>query len=279
MKSMRRRPIVGGMQTILSFILQLLNLLILFSTLSTSTGFILVPSASSRYHPPSHPGSDRVWRPRGSATPAPTALGSADNADSEGLPPSDAEISLDLQARIKDLGLGGDDVKAVGTDNDSSTSDTGTQAQARNNEGEFIYTGGERFYLPSSARSSLPTTIDSKEGEILPRRQSVNSFKEATSRRELLREARPGIIGSLEGLALALSLFFVLTVIATGGRLFAPFASISDEFVSPVSSSSSTTLFPRQRIVLDPDTLLKEDFARDGSSVFYGGQAVHEKDP
>ena len=147
-------------------------------------------------------------------------------------------------------------------------------------ENQVVKTKDEETTSVSNAPKALTGTISVKGIPVQGAKESIkNSFKEATSRRELLREARPGIIGSLEGLALALSLFFVLTVIATGGRLFAPFASISDEFVSPVSSSSSTTLFPRQRIVLDPDTLLKEDFARDGSSVFYGGQAVHEKDP
>lgn len=198
-------------------------------------------------------------------------LESADNEGSSEGPPSDAELSLDLQARIKELGLDEANAKMVDTISDSSRTEIDVEARD-DSESDFIYVGGERFYLPSSARASRPTAIDSKERYVVPRRESFNTFEEVTSRRELLQEARPGIIGSLEGLALALSLFFILTIVATGGKLFAPFESVS-------SSSSPTTLVPRQRIVLDPDTLLKEDFARDGSSVFYGQAVQKEKDP
>ena len=82
----------------------------------------------------------------------------------------------------------------------------------------------------------------------------------ASSRREILEEAKPSIIGSLEGLAIAISLFFVVTVAATGGSLFA--SNINS------SSSSMTAAGSSQR--WDPDALLQEDFARDGSPVFYG---------
>ena len=128
-----------------------------------------------------------------------------------------------------------------------------------------MYIGGERFYLPSASASSSSSrsapVADQGEQylEYLPPPSEYDSSNGAvSSRRELIDEARPSIIGSLEGLALAISLFFVVTVAATGGSLYASNANISTG--SAVS----------QRVILDPDTLLKEDFARDGSSVFYG---------
>lgn len=266
-------PVVGGITVFLALVL------LLIQPPPSRAGFTpcFAPSISSRYHRTTlnHSRSRSTTRRFCSvagarASPTRTALGSADR-DSDG-PPSDEELSLDLQARVEELGLDVEKVKADTYSSESSNREI--DFKARDDESEYIYVGGERFYLPSSVRSSLPTaTSSSRKERDEPRRQSFDKVDGVTSRRGLLQEARPGIIGSLEGLALALSLFFILTVVATGGRLFAPFVSISDEAVYP--SSSSTTPVPRQRIMLDPDTLLKEDFARDRSSVFYG-QALQE---
>ena len=57
--------------------------------------------------------------------------------------------------------------------------------------------------------------------------------------------------GSLELLALAVSLFFVATVAVEGDRLFAS---------APASTSQT-------RVTIDPDSVLKEDFERSMSSV------------
>lgn len=60
--------------------------------------------------------------------------------------------------------------------------------------------------------------------------------------------------GSLELLAFVASLFFVVTVVVEGDRLFA-------------AAPSPTT---KSRVVIDPDAVLKEDFDRSMSSVeFY----------
>lgn len=60
-------------------------------------------------------------------------------------------------------------------------------------------------------------------------------------------------LGSLEILALVVSAFFVATVSLSNGALFA---------------SPPTT--PRNRVVLDADEILKQDFNRDSSSVTFG---------
>jgi len=64
-------------------------------------------------------------------------------------------------------------------------------------------------------------------------------------------------LGSLEILALVVSAFFVATVAFSDGAIFAP---------------PATTTAPR--VVLDADEILKQDFARDSSSVRFG---VEEK--
>ena len=167
---------------------------------------------------------------------------------------TDSALYKDLQQRIQELGL------------DGESSDDGVRSGGAlapdveiDEEKDHVYIGGERFYLPSaSASSSSRSAPVADQGEQPPPSEYDSSNGAVSSRRELIEKARPSIIGSLEGLALAISLFFVVTVAATGGSLFASNANISTG--SGVS----------QRVILDPDTLLKEDFARDGSSVFYG---------
>ena len=178
---------------------------------------------------------------------------------------TDSALYKDLQQRIQELGL------------DGESSDDGVRSGGAlapdveiDEEKDHVYIGGERFYLPpASASASASASSSSRSApvadqgeqylEYLPPPSEYDSSNGAvSSRRELIEKARPSIIGSLEGLALAISLFFVVTVAATGGSLFASNANISTG--SAVS----------QRVILDPDTLLKEDFARDGSSVFYG---------
>jgi hypothetical protein len=66
-------------------------------------------------------------------------------------------------------------------------------------------------------------------------------------------------IGSLEILALIVSAFFVATVSLSNGALFA---------------TPPPTATTRTRIVLDADEILRQDFARDTSSVNFG---VEEK--
>ena len=158
-------------------------------------------------------------------------------------------LYTDLRQRIQELGLegkSGNGTRGGGVlASDEPPYGKGAEVDEDN---EYVYIGGERFYLPASAPT--PSRSASREYD------SSNSM--VSSRRELIDEARPSIIGSLEGLALAISLFFVLTVAATGGSLFASNANVS------TGSSAS------QRVILDPDALLREDFARDGSSVFYG---------
>ena len=166
-------------------------------------------------------------------------------------------LYTDLRQRIQELGLDGKSSNGPrgGGALASDEPPYGKGAEV-DEEKEYVYIGGERFYLPSapaSAPASAPTPPRSASREY----DSSNSM--VSSRRELIDEARPSIIGSLEGLALAISLFFVLTVAATGGSLFASHANVS------TGSSASS-----QRVILDPDALLREDFARDGSSVFYG---------
>lgn len=185
----------------------------------------------------------------------------SDDADNGTDGMTDSALYKDLQQRIQELGL------------DGESSDDGVRSGGAlapdveiDEEKDYVYIGGERFYLPpasASASSSSRSAPVADQGEqyleYLPPPSEYDSSNGAvSSRRELIDEARPSIIGSLEGLALAISLFFVVTVAATGGSLFASNANISTG--SAVS----------QRVILDPDTLLKEDFARDGSSVFYG---------
>ena len=169
---------------------------------------------------------------------------------------SDESLYEELRNRIQALGLDGES-SGVGGGGALSGKPVRKGAEA-DEEKEYVYIGGERFYLPSQASSSSrpASMLDQEDRE----RPSDNFF--ATSPNgygELLEEAKPSIIGSLEGLALAISLFFVVTVAATGGSLFA--SNIN-------SSSSITAAGSSQR--WDPDALLQEDFARDGSSVFYG---------
>lgn len=162
-------------------------------------------------------------------------------------------LYTDLRQRIQELGLDGKSGNGPRGGGALAADEPpyGKGAEV-DEEKEYVYIGGERFYLPS-APASAPTPSRSASREY----DSSNSM--VSSRRELIDEARPSIIGSLEGLALAISLFFVLTVAATGGSLFA-----SNANVSTGSSASS------QRVILDPDALLRDDFARDGSSIFYG---------
>ena len=174
-----------------------------------------------------------------------------DSYDAGGM--DNSALYTELRQRIQELGLDGKSGNGTrgGGFLASDEPPYGKRAEV-DEEKEYVYIGGERFYLPS-APASAPTPFRSASREY----DSSNSM--VSSRRELIDEARPSIIGSLEGLALAISLFFVLTVAATGGSLFA-----SNANVSTGSSASS------QRVILDPDALLREDFARDGSSVFYG---------
>ena len=184
----------------------------------------------------------------------------SDDGDNDTDDMADSALYKDLQQRIQELGL------------DGESSDDGVRSGGASapdveidEEKDYVYIGGERFYLPSASASSSSSrsapVADQGEQylEYLPPPSEYDSSNGAvSSRREVIDEARPSIIGSLEGLALAISLFFVVTVAATGGSLFASNANISTG--SAVS----------RRVILDPDTLLKEDFARDGSSVLYG---------
>lgn len=175
---------------------------------------------------------------------------------------TDSDLYQDLRQRIQELGFDGE-----GSDGDARSGGALAPDVEMDEEKDNVYIGGERFYLPSASASAKSSS--SRSSSLVDQgKQSSNyltlpneydsSDRAVSSRRELIDEARPSIIGSLEGLALAISLFFVVTVAATGGRLFASNANIS---------TGSTV---SQRVLLDPDTLLKEDFARDGSSVFYG---------
>ena len=178
---------------------------------------------------------------------------------------SEESLYEDLRNRIQALGLDGES-SGVGGGGALSGKPVRKGAEA-DEEKEYVYIGGERFYLPSQASSSSrPASMLDQEDRERPSDNffatSPNGYGDSnavSSRRELLEEAKPSIIGSLEGLALAISLFFVVTVAATGGSLFA--SNIN-------SSSSITAAGSSQR--WDPDALLQEDFARDGSSVFYG---------
>jgi len=173
----------------------------------------------------------------------------------------DSALYEDLRNRIQELGLDGESRPSS-----ASSDELARKGAEADEEKEYVYIGGERFYLPppppSSSSSSRPASmLDQGEqpSNYLTSPNGYDASNAVSSRRELLEEAKPSIIGSLEGLALAISLFFVVTVAATGGSLFASNTNGS------IGSSTAS-----QHVILDPDALLKEDFARDGSSVFYG---------
>jgi len=166
---------------------------------------------------------------------------------------ADSTLYENLRNRIQELGLDERDAIVKGVEADEGK--------------EYVYIGGERFYLPPPSSSSSPSS--SRPASMVDQGKRSKGYwaspsgydppnTAVSSRRELLDEARPSIIGSLEGLALAISLFFVVTVAASGGSLFASNVNVS------------TGSMASQRVIFDPDTLLKEDFARDGSSIFYG---------
>jgi len=200
--------------------------------------------------------------PRSSASVAVSSVFAKTNGDGD---MSDESLHEDLRYRIQELGLDGESSDVGGG---GALSGKPVRKGAEADEGkEYVYIGGERFYLPSQASSSSRPASMLDQGD---RERPSDNFLATTpngygdsnavsSRRELLEEAKPSIIGSLEALALSISLFFVVTVAATGGSLFA--SNIN-------SSSSMTATGSSQR--WDPDALLQEDFARDGSSVFYG---------
>ena len=246
------------------------TLLLQHSVVARVCGFVL-------HRPPSAPSSiaasSEAGRARAQLSLANAKRSSGDDGDNDydytdGM--ADSALHKDLQIRIQELGLDGESTRS---DDDGGARSGGALAPdvEIDEEKEYVYIGGERFYMPSasvtSSSSRSAPSVDRGEQylEYLPPPSEYRSSNGAvSSRRELIDEARPSIIGSLEGLALAISLFFVVTVAATGGSLFASNANIS---------TGSTVV--SHRIILDPDTLLKEDFARDGSSVFYG-QTVEE---
>ena len=229
-------------------------------------GFVL-------HRPPSAPSSivasSEAGRARVQLSLANARRSSGDDGDddyTDGM--ADSALHKDLQMRVQELGLNGE---STHSEDDARSGGALAPDVEIDEEKEYVYIGGERFYMPSasvtSSSSRSAPSVDRGERylEYLPPPSEYRSSNGAvSSRRELIDEARPSIIGSLEGLALAISLFFVVTVAATGGSLFASNANIS---------TGSTVV--SHRIILDPDTLLKEDFARDGSSVFYG-QTVEE---
>ena len=200
--------------------------------------------------------------PRSSASVAVSSVFAKTNGDGD---MSDESLHEDLRYRIQELGLDGESSDVGGG---GALSGKPVRKGAEADEGkEYVYIGGERFYLPSQASSSSrPASMLDQEDRERPSDNflatSPNGYGDsnaASSRREILEEAKPSIIGSLEALVFSISLFFVVTVAATGGSLFA--SNIN-------SSSSMTATGSSQR--WDPDALLQEDFARDGSSVFYG---------
>ena len=69
--------------------------------------------------------------------------------------------------------------------------------------------------------------------------------------------ARPNLVGSLEGLALALGLFFIATYIGTEGGILVPFDSIYE---------GSSVGRP---VLINAEEVLRQDFLRDESSVFF----------
>mmetsp|Transcript_8724 Transcript_8724/g.26110 ORF Transcript_8724/g.26110 Transcript_8724/m.26110 type:complete len:205 (-) Transcript_8724:630-1244(-) len=83
--------------------------------------------------------------------------------------------------------------------------------------------------------------------------RSQTSVEEAEQRRGI----RETMSGSLDFLALAVGLFFLVTAVLSGGSLFA---------TSPSSTASSSR-------VVDADALLREDFDRAGMSVYFSSDS------
>ena len=208
--------------------------------------------------------SERILSSKSSSSRLKTQLSAKADGDGD---ISDESLHEDLRNRIQELGLDGESSGVGGGGALSGKPVRDRKGAEADGEKEYVYIGGERFYLPSQTSSSSrpASTLDQGDRErpsdnfLATSPNGYGDSDAVSSRRELLEEAKPSIIGSLEGLALAISLFFVVTVAATGGSLFASNTN---------SSSSMTAASSSQR--WDPDALLQEDFARDGSSVFYG---------
>ena len=173
---------------------------------------------------------------------------------------ADAALFRDLNKRIQELGLNDESGADTNTVEDGEVDEMSSTASATNDDMEYIYVGGERIYLPQR----MTSRSNGQRNEMISTVRSdsiADSDNDVTSRRRLLDEARPTIVGSLEALALAVSLFFVATFIVTGGRL-----------LTSASSITTTTTNSQARVILDPDELLRDDFNRDGMAVLYDQQ-------
>jgi len=98
-------------------------------------------------------------------------------------------------------------------------------------------------------------SVDDDDNAVIvqPIKPSTTSNKSATSEHENApRELRLGSMGSLEVLAIAVSLFFVATVLVSGDALFAP-------------TTMTTTSVPK----INADEVLQTDFLRNENSVSF----------